>query len=145
MIFTPGKWFYCPTPLPSGISWASDPPTSLEFPIPSMVEVWIFSGTTHCLTAAITTAREITHMGQIFLQIPMFRSINWSLHPTEHMPWIVMHLQGLLCIREAGRRGNKITEHWLNFSTYKVNTWAFDYTKTVLTHSLLGLERTTTP
>ena len=42
----PGKWFYGPTPLPSGISWASDPPTPLEFPIPSMVGVWIFSGTT---------------------------------------------------------------------------------------------------
>ena len=50
----PGKWFYGPTPLPSGISWASDPPTLLEFPIPSVVGVWIFSGTTHwsffCLT-----------------------------------------------------------------------------------------------
>ena len=45
----PGKWFYGPTPLPSGISWTSDPPlpTPLEFPIPSMVGVWIFSGTTH--------------------------------------------------------------------------------------------------
>ena len=43
----PGKWFYGPTPLPSGISWASDPPTPLEFPIPSMVGVWISSGTTH--------------------------------------------------------------------------------------------------
>ena len=42
----PGKWFYGPTPLPSGISWASDPPTPLEFPIPSVVGVWIFSGTT---------------------------------------------------------------------------------------------------
>ena len=42
----PGKWFYSPTPLPSGISWASDPPTPLEFPIPSVVGVWIFSGTT---------------------------------------------------------------------------------------------------
>ena len=30
------------TPLPSGISWASDPPS--EFPIPSVVGVWIFSG-----------------------------------------------------------------------------------------------------
>ena len=50
MILTPRKWFYCPTPLSSGISWASDPPTSLEFPIPSIVGVWIFSGTcTHCL------------------------------------------------------------------------------------------------
>ena len=44
----PGKWFYGPTPLPSGISWASDPPTPLEFPIPSVVGVWIFSGTTQC-------------------------------------------------------------------------------------------------
>ena len=43
----PGKWFDCPTPLPSGISWVSDPPTPLEFPIPSVVGVWIFSGTTH--------------------------------------------------------------------------------------------------
>ena len=37
--------------LPSGISWAIDPPpppTPLEFPIPSVVGVWIFSGTTHC-------------------------------------------------------------------------------------------------
>ena len=33
------------TPLPSGISWASDPPPS-EFPIPSVVGVWIFSGAT---------------------------------------------------------------------------------------------------
>ena len=31
----------------SGISWAIDPPTPLEFPIPSVVGVWIFSGTTH--------------------------------------------------------------------------------------------------
>ena len=31
---------------PSGISWAIDPPTPLEFPIPSVVGVWIFSGTT---------------------------------------------------------------------------------------------------
>ena len=42
----PGKWFYGPAPLPSGISWAFDPPTPLEFPIPSVVGVWIFSRTT---------------------------------------------------------------------------------------------------
>ena len=47
----PGKWFYGPTPLPSGISWASDPPTPLEFPIPSVVGVWIFSGTTQSSNA----------------------------------------------------------------------------------------------
>ena len=38
--------FYCPTPLPSGISCASDLPTHYKFLIPSMVGVWIFSGTT---------------------------------------------------------------------------------------------------
>ena len=38
--------FYRPTSLPSGISWASDLPTPYKFPIPSMVGVWIFSGTT---------------------------------------------------------------------------------------------------
>ena len=39
--------FYRPTPLPSVISWASDPlPTPLEFPNPFLVGVWIFSGTT---------------------------------------------------------------------------------------------------
>ena len=43
----PGKWFYGPTPLPSQISWASDRPIPLEFPIRSVVGVWIFSGTTH--------------------------------------------------------------------------------------------------
>ena len=40
--FPPGKWFYGPTPLPSGISWASDPPTLLEFPIPAVVGVGYF-------------------------------------------------------------------------------------------------------
>ena len=44
-----GKWFYCPTPHPSVISWASEPPTPLKFPIHSVVGVWIFSGTTQWL------------------------------------------------------------------------------------------------
>ena len=35
-----------PPPL-SGNSWAFDPPTPPEFPIPSVGGVWIFSGTTH--------------------------------------------------------------------------------------------------
>ena len=38
--------FYRPTPLPSGISWASDLPIPSKFPVLSMVGVWIFSGTT---------------------------------------------------------------------------------------------------
>ena len=46
MILTPWKVILWSNPLPSGISWASDPPTLLEFPIPSVVGVWIFSGTT---------------------------------------------------------------------------------------------------
>ena len=37
---------YRPTPISSGISWASDLPTPYKFPIPSMVGVWIFFGTT---------------------------------------------------------------------------------------------------
>ena len=44
--------FYRPTPLPSGISWASDLPTPYKFPIPSMVGVWIFSGTTQYILNA---------------------------------------------------------------------------------------------
>ena len=38
----------------------------------------------------------------------MFRSINWSLHPMGRMPWIILRLWGLLCVRVAGGRGNKI-------------------------------------
>ena len=33
-------------PPPSGFSWAFEPPTPLEIPIPSVGGVWIFSGTT---------------------------------------------------------------------------------------------------
>ena len=41
-----GRKFRLLPPIPSGISWDFDPPTPLEFPIPSVVRVWIFSGTT---------------------------------------------------------------------------------------------------
>ena len=47
--------FYHPTPLPSGISWASDLPTPSKFPIPSMVGVWIFSGTTQYILKIVHT------------------------------------------------------------------------------------------
>ena len=46
MILPRWKVILWSAPLPSGISWASDLPTPLEFPIPSVVGVWIFSGTT---------------------------------------------------------------------------------------------------
>ena len=70
-----GKWFYGPTPLPSGISWASGPPTPLEFPIPSMVGVWIFSGTTQWTP-------HIPLMNQNFIQkygqiIGSWLFLNW--------------------------------------------------------------------
>ena len=42
------------------------------------------------------------------LLIHMFRSINWSLRPTGRMPWIILGLWGLLCVRDAGGRDNKI-------------------------------------
>ena len=38
--------FYHPTPLPSGISWASDLPPPSKFPISLHGGVWIFSGST---------------------------------------------------------------------------------------------------
>ena len=45
----------------------------------------------------------------IYYEKSMFRSINQSLHPTGHMPWIILRLWGFLYVREAGCRGNKIT------------------------------------
>ena len=41
---------YTPTPIWNFLGHLSPPPpTTLEFPIPSVVGVWIFSGTTHCI------------------------------------------------------------------------------------------------
>ena len=40
----------------------------------------------------------------------MFRSTNRSLHPMGRMPWIILLLWAFSCIRDPGRRGNKITE-----------------------------------
>ena len=39
--------FSAQTPDPTGISQAFEFPTPPEFPIPSMVGIWIFSGNTH--------------------------------------------------------------------------------------------------
>ena len=51
-----------------------------------------------------------------FLQMHMFRSIDRSLRPTGRIPWInILHLWGFLCIRDAGRRGNKIPDYSENF------------------------------
>ena len=56
--------FYHPAPLPSGISWASDLPTPSKFPIPSMVGVWIFSGTTQYILKIVNT--------ELFTQLARF-------------------------------------------------------------------------
>ena len=50
------------------------------------------------------------YTNRIFVQKCSFKSIDWSLHPTGRMPWIILHLWGFLCVRDAGRRGNRITE-----------------------------------
>ena len=55
--------------------------------------------------------------GWISLQIQMFRLIYRSLHPLGCMPWInILHLWGFLCVRDAGRRGNKITVSIIDFN-----------------------------
>ena len=38
--------------------------------------------------------------------------IDWAWHPTRCMPQIILHLWHFLCVRDAGRRGNEITEMW---------------------------------
>ena len=48
------------------------------------------------------------HMNRIFYE-NIFRSIDRSLRSTGRMPWIILRLRGFLCVREAGRRYNKIT------------------------------------
>ena len=47
----------------------------------------------------------------------IFRLFYRSLHPMGCMPWIILCLWGFLCIRDAGCRGNKITDTvWKNNS-----------------------------
>lgn len=53
-----------------------------------------------------TTATN--HMNVIFDQ-KIFISIDRSLGPTGGMPQIILRLWGFLCVRDVGRRGNKIT------------------------------------
>ena len=78
----PGKWVYGPTPLPSGISWACDPPPPpWKFPIPSVVGVWIFSGTTHCRTFhfPLKDLHQGRHlMGQIYWVSFFHQQVSFS-------------------------------------------------------------------
>ena len=56
----PGKWFYGPTPPPFW-NFLGLWPTPLEFPIPYVVGVWIFSGTTHSIFLVLTINRTPLH------------------------------------------------------------------------------------
>ena len=59
------------------------------------------------ISVFLTTATEITQTGYSTKNI--FKLINRSLRPTGPMPQIILRLLGFLCVRDAGRRGNKIT------------------------------------
>lgn len=43
IFLTIGSEFHLETPLPFGISWAIDLPTTQEFPVPSVVGVWVYT------------------------------------------------------------------------------------------------------
>ena len=77
--------FYRPTPLPSGFSWASDLPNPSKFPIPSMVGVWIFSGTTQYILkirehrTVYTVSQVSTPQGFLFSTVlGLVYLLNWS-------------------------------------------------------------------
>ena len=40
----------------------------------------------------------------------IFKFIDHSLRPTGRIPWIILRLWGFSCVRDAGHRGNKISE-----------------------------------
>ena len=65
----------------------------------------------HRLTTAIITATVTTmplHEWDISTKTHV--QIDRSLRPAERMSLIILRLWGFLCVRDAGRRGNKITE-----------------------------------
>ena len=74
-------YWYTPPP-PPGISWTLDPPTPLEFPIPSMGEVWIFSGTTQYLIMPNTEDQTpVDQKADNFIQ-------RISRYPADKMYWL---------------------------------------------------------
>ena len=71
-----------------------------------------FSGTKKLLLLLNNSCKNShrNHMNSIFYK-NIFRSTDRSLHCTGRMPWIIiLHLWHFLCIRDAGCRGNKITD-----------------------------------
>ena len=53
------------------------------------------------------------HTNVIFLQ--KHRQMDQSLHPAGCIYWIILRLWRFLCVRDAGHRGNKITDKVLTF------------------------------
>ena len=51
---------------------------------------------------------------RILYQKIIFKSTDRSLHPTGHISWIILGLWGFVCIRDAERRGKKITSFKIN-------------------------------
>ena len=103
MIFTPRKWFIIQPPSPLEFPGPLTPPTSLEFPIPSMVGVWLFSGTcTHCLKIYIllyvlNKNKNIVNAGYwVLSENPRNFGCNISIRRPS--------IQSL-----AGREGNKVS------------------------------------
>ena len=71
-----------------------------------------FSGTKKLLLSLNNSCNNShrNHMNSIFYK-NIFRSTDRSLHCTGRMPWIIiLRLWHFLCIRDAGCRGNKITD-----------------------------------
>ena len=71
-----------------------------------------FSGTKKLLLLLNNSCKNShrNHMNSIFYK-NIFRSTDRSLHCTGRMPWIIiLRPWHFLCIRDAGCRGNKITD-----------------------------------
>ena len=60
------------------------------------------------ISVFLTTATVSTQTGYSTKNI--FKLINRSLRPTGPMPQIILRLLGFSRVRDAGRRGNKITK-----------------------------------
>ena len=69
----PIYYLYTTPPPPSGISWTLDYPTPLEFPIPSVGEVWIFSGTTQ---SNFSASLSLVLIKQILGEIQPFKNLK---------------------------------------------------------------------
>ena len=63
-------------------SWVFDPPTPSEFPIPSVVGVWIFSGTTLISFPDLLWTKPKARSGKV----RKFLFLDWLLHSVDSCP-----------------------------------------------------------